>query len=262
MTLTPDIIKEAYRESNLIAQIAEPSAGQTTEALPRLNSIVSGAYGYEVGRQLIDWPVGQEGVTNDDAAAYWTNDIWAYPPANMRLIAASSTPQTIYLHPQPSDGARMALIDPGARLAAAPITVDGNGRTVQGAATQVNSVDSVAKIWFYRADLGDWVLLSLLTAADDEEFPFPIEFDDYFITMLAMRLNPRYGRSLNEASVAALARTLEKLRARYTQATKVAGPAGAASLTLGFGARRMPNVNGDVGSTRGSRVMRPPHYEG
>jgi hypothetical protein len=262
MTLTSEMITLAYRESNLIAIGVTPSAAQVAEALARLNSIVSGVYGYEVGQEFIDWPVGQEGINTEESAPFWTSDLWAYPPINMRLIAASNVAQTIYLPPGPSNGSRIALIDPGQRLAAAPITIDGNGRYIEGTATQVENTDGINKIWLYRADTGSWTLLSELTGVDPEQFPFPIEFDDYFITKLAMRLNPRYGRQMAEASAVVMAMTLDKLRARYRQDEKVVGPIGAFALTQGFGSGRAYSQFGDVGYRRGTRNIRPPHYQG
>jgi hypothetical protein len=262
MTLTSEMIRLAYRESNLIAIGASPTAPQVAEALARLNSIVSGAYGYEVGQEFIDWPIGQEGVNTEESAPFWTNDLWAYPPINMRMIAASNTPQTIYLPPGPSNGSRIALIDPASRLAAAPIIIDGNGRTIEGSDTLTLNTNGTNKVWFYRADTGNWTLLSELTGVDPEQFPFPIEFDDYFITKLAMRLNPRYGRQMAESSAVAMAQTLDKLRARYRQDEKVIGPLGAFALTSGYGNGRAYSQFGDVGHRRGTRNIRPPHYQG
>jgi hypothetical protein len=234
MTLTPEIIFDAYRESNLIAATATLEDWQSSEGLRLLNRIVSGAYGFEVGDPLEDWPIGQYGIANEDKA-WWCAHTWKWPAINSRLIAASDEAQNVYFPPQPSDGSRMAIIDPNGLLAAAPVTVHGNGRTVQGAETQVIDTDGAELIWFYRAELGDWVLLSTLTGAADEDFPFPSEFDDYFITTLAGRVNPRYGRALSEETVVALTRTLGKLRARYRQSTVVPGQPGVAVLTGGFG---------------------------
>lgn len=264
MTTVAEIIKDAYRESNMIGLAAEPTEPQVVEALARLNSVVSATYGYEIGDPLIDWPVGQEGVNTEEHAFYWTRDLWAYPPINMRLVAASLEPQTIYLPPAPSDGSRIGIVDPAGRLAAAPITLDGNGRTIAGVKQLVLNVDNTYSIWMYRGDKGSWVLMSILTDTA-EEFPFPPEFDDYFITALAMRLNPRYGRQMMEASVVTMSRVLDKMRARFQQNTIVAGPIGAMALTSGYGNNHYDSEHGDVGHNRGwrgSRNIRPPHYEG
>jgi hypothetical protein len=65
----------------------------------------------------------------------------------------------------------------------------------------------------YRADTGNWVRITELIAAD--EMPFPIEFDDYFVTRLAMRLNPQHGASITPEAKMALDEVEAKLRARY-----------------------------------------------
>lgn len=240
MTLTPDIIQSAYRESNLIAIGATPSTAQTAEALKRLQVLVSGVYGSEVGDPLLDWPLGNDGVV---AANTWTENEWKYPVANARLIIASTKAQTVYFPPDPDDGARIVLIDPNGFLSPeARLTVYGNGRTIQGAASQEVNTANASQTWFYRADLGNWMLLSELTGVADEEFPFPQEFDDYFITRLAMRLNPRYGRSLGEASVVELDRVLGRLRARYRQRVEMPCDPGVLTLSDGPGRAGMPGT--------------------
>lgn len=240
MTLTPDIIQSAYRESNLIAIGATPSTAQTAEALKRLQVLVSGVYGSEVGDPLLDWPLGNDGVV---AANTWTENEWKYPVANARLIIATDVAQSVYFPVDPDDGARITLIDPSGLLSPeSRLTVYGNGRTIQGAASQEVNTANASQSWFYRGDLGNWVLLSELTGAADEEFPFPQEFDDYFITRLAMRLNPRYGRAMNEASVVELDRVLGRLRARYRQRVEMPCDPGVLALSDGPGRTGMPGT--------------------
>jgi hypothetical protein len=218
MTTVAEIIEEAFREASLTAEIQSATPTQTTQALARLQNVVSSAYGFEVGEPLTDWPIGLEGVEYPHETA-WSDDVWERPRINTRLIAASATAQTVFLPERPYDGSRIALIDPASRLAAAPITLDGNGRTIEGAASLVVSTSATRKIWFYRADMGNWLPITPLVYADT--FPFPEEFDDYFITQLAMRLNPRYGRSMTQESLAAHARSLALLQARYRQSENV-----------------------------------------
>lgn len=228
MTVTPEIISDAYREGNITALGKEPSDAQTTEALRLLNRIVSGVYGYEVGEPLYDWSIGNAGRV---AETSWTSSNWTKLLQNVRMVANSTDAQTVYLPPDPDDGARVAIIDPANRLAAAPITLNGNGRYIAGAATALLDTDGLDRIWMYRADMGEWVVLTELTGDDAEEFPFPPEFDAYFITRLAMRLNPRYGRAMSEASSAELLTSLRKLRARYKQKAVVAADLGVLALT-------------------------------
>ena len=238
MTLTSAIIQSAYRESNLIAIGASPNTGQSAEALARLNVLVAGVYGNEVGDPLLDWPLGNEGELLQSG---WSQGQWAYPIINTRLIANSDSAQELWLPPNPPAGARVALIDPSNRLAGAPVTVNGNGRTVEGAASVLLNTNGLSRAWFYRDDLGDWVLLNELTGVDPEEFPFPMEFDDYFITRLAMRLNPRYGRSLGQESLAEMGLVLNKLRARYTTPTVIPADLGVLGLTTSHGRSIGPN---------------------
>lgn len=232
MTLTPAIIKDAYRESNIVGISASLNSNQSAEGLALLNRVVASVYGNEVGDPLFDWPIGASGVV---ASQSWTETDWRDLLPNVRLVALNATAQSVYLPPDPQPGARVALIDPNAQLAAYPITIFGNGRTIQGAASQLLNTDSTSKTWFYRDDLGDWVLLSELTGADAEEFPFPTEFDDYFITKLAMRLNPRYGRSLSDETGAALELTLRRLRSRYRQTQVVPVETALLNLTAPYG---------------------------
>lgn len=249
MTLTLKIITDAYREGNLIAIGKEPTAPQVTEGLDRLKPLVLGVFGFEVGEQFMDWRIGNEGTTNEDMI--WDSQRWAYPPANTRLIADSAEAQTIWLLPDPSDGARMQVVDPNNRLAAAPITLHGNGRGIDGGESVVISTSGTTAIYFYRADRGEWVLLTDLAGEVDEEFPFPQEFDDYFITRLAMRLNPRYGRSMAEASLVWMNDVQSRIRARYRQTVPTLGPLGAAALTSGYGNNRLG------GGSYGDRGMSP-----
>lgn len=218
MSTVSEIIESAFRESELTNELQSATPTQTTQALARLQNIVGSAYGFEVGEPLDDWPIGFEGVHNPRGIG-WTQLQWERPRINVRMVAASITAQTVYLPANPYDGSRVGLVDPLSRLAAAPITLDAQGRSIEGAATFLANVDALQKIWFYRADKGNWTPITPLVYADD--FPFPPEFDDYFITMLAMRLNPRYGRSITSDSAAALSRSMTMLQARYKQSENV-----------------------------------------
>ena len=214
MTLVSDIIQQAYRESNLIALGATVSSNQETEALKRLNVLVLSVLGQEAGVKFTDIPVGDGNVSDAGlAVASWDEDTPL--PANSRVVANLEGATTLYLPPNPEDGARLAVTDASENLATYNLTLNGNGRLIESATTAVLSTSGLARQWLYRADAGDWKLVTDFVAAD--EFPFPPEFDDYFITLLAMRLNPRYGRTLGEESAAALAKARTAFRNRYRQ---------------------------------------------
>lgn len=237
MTYTSVIIQDAYREGNMVAIGASPSTAQVTEGLRLLNRLVTGVYGNEAGDGLFDWPVGNAGM-QEEIANDWTSASWTGLLPNARIVANHSVTQTLYMPPDPYDGARIAITDPKNLLATYPITLNGNGRTIEGAATLVLNTAGLDRSWFYRAEQGDWVRLSALTGTNPEEFPFPEEFDDFFITRLAMRLNPRYGRSMSEDSVAQLLTVERRMRARYRQKQNIPADFGVLALTSHNGLER------------------------
>src|SRR5690606_32387908 len=119
------------------------------------------------------------------------------------------------LHPAPNNGSRFAITDASHNLATNPVTIVGNGNLIDGNHSIVLDEDALNAEWFYRQDLASWVRYSPLTLFDP--FPFPEEFDDFFILMLAFRLNPAYERQLDPQSAVVLDRAKKQLKARYSQ---------------------------------------------
>lgn len=240
MTTALEIINAAYRESNITGAGQSADVTKQTEALARLNGLISSAYGFEVGNELVDWPVGDP--TPEYTVPSWSADDWQWLEANVRIIPLVSGAQTLFLPQTPRDGARIGIVDPQSNLAANPITLTSQTRSIEGVGSVTLNTNGLSRIWFYRADLGSWVRMSELTAVTDN-MPFPSEFDDYFITALAMRLNPRYGRSLAAESVSRLERTLEKLRTRYRDRTPMPVDEGLLATTRGYGSWRGRNTS-------------------
>lgn len=214
MTVASAIIRSALRESNIIGVNSTPNAAQSAEALDRLNNLVSSSMGWEAGEPLLDWPVGTVGVVQYGWTG-WTPYRWQRPHSNVRLVVNHDMAETIILPAYPDDGARLALIDVGQNLSTLPITLDADGRRIEDQTSLVLNTDGESRSWLYRADLGNWIRIDSLT--DSSELPFPSEFDDAFITLLAMRINPRYGRQITQETMAALERSVGQLRARYSQ---------------------------------------------
>jgi hypothetical protein len=353
MTTATVLIQAAYREGNLLAAGASPTSAELTEALPALQRVVDGIFGFEMGEELTDWLVPAPQRTAPVASRYpqgplvWnlnqpcSGNIWPYPPTNQRIVFGSVT-NTVYFPEAPLDGSRMGLVQgsglgdmgtPGtasgvltqtavpannaavvlgaqtytwkttltgaanevligltaaaslANLAAAIIagegnglvyglgtianvsasatsdsatgtltatalqsgvggnsivsttndvngswtgatlsggvvgaiiTLNGNGRLINGAGTQQYATPVAGMEWLYRSDLGNWVPVQMLTITD--QCPFPAKFDDFFISVLMKRLAPRYNKIVsNETQAVALA-MLDKIRAQYRQA--------------------------------------------
>jgi len=215
VTLVSSIINDAFREGNILPLGRAPNAGQSTEALRLLNAIFSTIYGDEAGEALQDWPLGNFGRESPAYDLAYTDERLEHPTINRRLIAVNEEAKTVYLTLRPQDGARMGIADPFGRLSSVPVTLDANGRTIQGASTLLLNTDGLYREWFYRADLGDWVQLTSL--AETDEMPFPADFDNFFVILLAMRLNPRYGRQMDPQSAEILRGERRKFVSRYLQ---------------------------------------------
>lgn len=220
MTTALAIITQALRESNLIAITATPTPEQITESLGKLTTLIASVFGFEVGTIIKEWPIGVTTGT-DEVSPNWSASNWDTPPPNVRLVVTDPGSQTITLPPFPDNGARIDLLDLTGNLSAHPITLDGNGRLIEGVNMLAVAIDNANIQWMYRADLGQWVRITLISA-DTDVLPFPVQFDTYFETMLAMRLNPRYGRSASQETIAALQRSESQLRATYRQTRAVA----------------------------------------
>lgn len=215
MSTVSDIITQAYRESNLIAANASPTPTETTEALARLQALVLSVLGNEVGYIMEDWNVTDTAITRPNGIPLPSLVGFTVRP-NARLICNLAAPLTVLLDPQPQDGQRFSVVDASLNFATHSLTIDPNGRKLDGAvaALALNTVGEATQ-WFYRSDTADWVVISPL--ASDDNMPFPADFDDFFIIMLASRLNPRHGRSLGEESAMRLSQQRDQFISRYTQ---------------------------------------------
>jgi hypothetical protein len=214
VTLISSIIGDAYREANILPLGKAPTANQVTEALRLFNGNIRSIYGGDAGESLIDWPLGTFGTESGFQLPY-TDYAIVRPTINQRLIATNTVAKTVYLTPYPQDGSRMGIADPFGRLAAFPVTLDANGRTIEAAATLVLNTNGLSREWFYRADLGQWVRISSLLSTDPN--PFPEDFDNFFIIGLALRLNPRYGREMDDQSALVFKSERRQFLARYLQ---------------------------------------------
>lgn len=218
MTQISDIITAALRETNIIAVNASPTPSEETEALIRLQALILSALGSEAGYIMEDWNISSSSVIRRPSGVLLSStqaSAWTVPP-NARLIFNLSGTLTITLDRQPQDGQRLALIDAANTFDSGNLTVNPNGRKFNGSVgNAVISTENYAEQYFYDASSADWKLIDPL--ADTDPMPFPADFDDYFITMLAMRMNPRYGMTLTEESKARMVQQEQQFIARYAQ---------------------------------------------
>jgi hypothetical protein len=218
MTLVSQIITDAFRLSNLLALGVTPTALQQEEALRYLDRLIKSVFGNEAGDPLVAFPIGRNNVSRPSGYPWWdtvpSND-WFVPKNTRVMLNVDTAGINLYLHPDPDDGSRFAAIDVSDTLGTYPITVHGNGRTIEDSLSITMDTDGFDAEWFYRADLGNWMKYSPLALEDN--FPFPVEFEDYFVAMLALRINPSYGAAMDEQAGLVLSRSRTQFRARYTQ---------------------------------------------
>lgn len=229
MTLVYEIIKDAFREANLIPVTQSPTLDEQVEALRLLNRFVRSIFGNEAGDKLQPFAIGTNNVTT--IASLPTYDFSApnYVPLNARLMVNSTTPKTVQLHPDPEDGSRVAVVDSTGNFDTTNFTLNGNGRKIDGANTAVLNTAGLQKEWFYRSDLGSWMAITDLTLNDT--FPFPLEYEDLFVIGLATRLNPRNGVSIDDQAMMNFRRLRNLFRARYSQSIQQESEDGLIRLT-------------------------------
>ena len=232
MTLVSEIVQQAYREGNLIPVGTAATSPEVAEGVTRLNSLIASFFGVGIGEHLADWMVPQPQRTASVAANYpqypLASDlpatVYFYPPKNSRIVW-NATPQTVYFPEAPNRGSRMGMVQvSGLTDSSVSLTLNGNGRLIDGAATATVLNAGINKQWFYRADTGTWLTLATLLSTDT--FPFPLALDDLWILLLAVRLAGRYGKSLSQESINALKAAQVAGRSLYAQNQDWAGGGG------------------------------------
>lgn len=232
-SLAGEIIVQAFSEGGFQPRAKLSMQEELHEALPRLNNLFHALVGLELGEKYRDWPIPPNRASSIPARyprgpleETPTEEQWTHPPANVRLMAANTGAVTVYFPSAPQDGARMAYADVGA---AANVTLHGNGRLIQGAA----SIEGEGgwKRWFYRADRGEWICLDQLTM--NTEMPLPPEFDDLFICGLVMRLAPRFKAEVSKYIVARYGDMLERAKLRYVQSVEMPATSGRLDFPIG-----------------------------
>lgn len=217
MTLISTIIRDAYRESNLIAISADPTTNEQAEGLRLLNRFILSLFGNEAGEPLTSIPIGSGNIDRPSSFPGYTdqpcNDWFA--PVNSRLILNLTSAQTVFMHPAPHDGARFAIVDKSGNLATYNLILDGNGYTVEAALSKTLNTNSMTREYFFRGDTGDWGVVAPLIASDAS--PFPEKFDDLLIVGLAIRLNPRNDVAADQQSIETLQSNMRKFKAQYNQ---------------------------------------------
>ena len=220
MATLQQIVYDAFRELGLTEVGGTPDTDEYNEALSRLQYIVNSLFGYDMGENLTDLNVGSASTGNAAASALdMSSSITSlYVPTNVRLNCNLTSALTVYLHPKPRDGARVNIVDQAGNFGTKSLTLNGNGRSITiNGTTAPTYVMSTSGGIFYRADLGNWTGLDVSNALNPS--PFPSEFDDFLVLLLAKRLSSRYGATWTPELEDSLGRLRAIFRARYRQET-------------------------------------------
>lgn len=216
----------AFREGNLVPIRQSPTAAELDEALALLNAYMLSQFTLAVGDKLREWQVPRVQYTADVNRVYPFQpgaDLPLVPtyntlvPDNSRIVWDGSE-QHIYLAAKPQDGALVATaLGSGAAIATyGTLTIDGNGRRIGADDTvEIERDDFTPARWFYRADLAQWQAIAPLALTD--AMIFPDEFDDLWVCAAAIRLAPRYGKTVALATAERRTEMQLLLSTRYFQ---------------------------------------------
>lgn len=224
--LVSEAITAGYREADIITIGTEPTEDEYAEALGRLNDFRLKLFGSEFGENLEDWPVPTPtgvGVPENLVSPDLSSTFYLMPRVNSRLLVKVTANTTIKFPENPTDGSRVMFRDVGST--SVDVTLDGNGRLIDGQATQVDTPQMFnGKQWFYRADLGSWQVVATLALTDT--LPLPEEYNDLFICYIAIRMSPRNAQAASDDTKGLFKELLKQAKARYrqTQAIAVADP--------------------------------------
>lgn len=217
MATLRQIVTDGYRESGLTAVGATPEADEFDEGLRKLEIIINSLIGNQFSDKLESLSYGNSGLVNTYAKGLDRSDEvdTKYAPSGVRLVFNNAEATTIYLDPNPQDGARFAVIDNSGNFATYNVILSGNGRKIETVASVTLATNSLQREWLYRSDLGSWQRITDLT--DSDESPFPTDFDDYLAILLAMRINPRYHEQTSQETMMFMRRYENQFRSRYRQ---------------------------------------------
>lgn len=240
MTATATLVARGFREGNLIPVGTLPTDAELDEGLANLVGYVSGVFGMSMGEQLIDWlapapqrtasvaanapqlpyPMSQDAnLMGIGLAPGQSPDFWPYPPKNSRIVFGG-VDTTVYFPEQPDPGSRMAIVQGSGAgdggIDGSVLTLDGNGRFIEGDPQQTFTAPVTVRQWMYREDLGNWIAFVPPTLAD-ADFLFPADFDDLFVCALAMRMAPHYGKTTAPETQSTFTLMNKTFKARYRQ---------------------------------------------
>lgn len=234
--IAQQIIDRAYREAAIKRLGDRPNVEEYNEGLDRLNGFLASLFGAEIGRILTDvqipalqrtanapssdfhqpFPLSASNFDQPIGVVESSSAPTFLPPPNSRILWRGTTPTTVYFPQYPEDGARMALVDTGST---ASLTIDANGRSLNGALTVTLDPGFAGITYFYRADLATWIPLVTLDLSN--ESPLPAEFDRLLVCGTAISLTALDEINPTSGTMFMYNRLLSRCKERYMQRQSV-----------------------------------------
>jgi hypothetical protein len=200
-----DIITEALREIRVVGVSRQPKASEAELGLHRLQAILTGLFGFGVGKSLTDQVVESDTDLNPDT----------------RALVYASTPITFTFPEMPSDGQRIQIQDLRGNFASYPVTIEATPANI------ILNTSGAIYTFVYVTDTATWVAVSPITLSGQ----LALGDDEFFTLELANRLAPVFGAQLSPESASALQRAGNRIRARFSY--PVVTPCDDAVLFLG-----------------------------
>jgi hypothetical protein len=207
MTTALETITSGLEALRVIGMGQQPTQAQSTYCLKHLNAFIAELAGFGGSIAFISETV--EGSFNVGTT---------YPAIRLLCLngATVTLPQADSSIVPPPDGMRVHVIDAAETADTSNITIARNGWLINGAASNYTiSTEGGSAMLMFRADQGDWKLVSSLALADT--VPFPSDFDMPIALNAALRYT-RFGQRLSEEDQRLARRGMNRIRARYAKA--------------------------------------------
>lgn len=217
MTTISTLVNAAFRESGITAVGTLPDANESAEATTLLINYIASLYNDEIGEFLIPYNVGTNGITYSPSSDQQYSTVIK---TESRLVCNLSGPMTLYFPPVPQDGSIIAVVDSLGNFATNPLTLNGNGRMINGSPTAVLNTNNANITYLFDGTTSAWSTI-VLPASGSDSSPFNTKYDDMLIIWLAMRINPRYGADTHPETVAVFNRLNKQFKRRYNHNEEV-----------------------------------------
>jgi hypothetical protein len=165
VTVISLLITDAFREGNILPLGKAPTDNQVTEALRLYQQNIRSIYGGDAGENLTDWPLGSFAYDEPQLSSLSHADCIQRPRSTNRADRDEHrSAQDRLFDAVPAGWRSHGDCGPVWPARGFPVTLDANGRTIEGNPTVVLNVNGTFQEWFYRADKGNWVKLTSLSS--------------------------------------------------------------------------------------------------